>query len=142
MSKAQNAAVTLLLKPKDEDFEILLVKRATYPADVWSDQMAFPGGKREPQDANLKATVTRETLEETGINLSESRFLGVLNAVQSLPRRDLRILPFVVALENEPKITLNHSELDSYMWVPYEEIVQSKGKTVEPNFGEVPAFIL
>lgn len=137
-----NAAVALLLRPESEDSDILLVKRAVHPKDVWSGQMAFPGGKREPQDAHLKATVTRETFEETGINLSESRFLGVLGAAQPMIRSGFLVLPFVVALDAEPEVKLNHSELDSHIWVPYEKIIQSNGKTTLPNFGEVPAFIL
>ena len=137
-----NAAVSLILKPEAEDFEILLVKRAIRQTDPWSGQMALPGGKREPQDANLKATAIRETLEETGIDLRESLFLGVLDAVHSEPRRDLRILPFVVQLRGEPEVKLNFGELDAYLWVPYETIIQSRGKTVQPDFGEVSAFLL
>ncbi|MCL4429684.1 MAG: CoA pyrophosphatase [Chloroflexi bacterium] len=135
-----NAAVALLLKPNHGDFEVLLVKRAVHPADVWSGQMALPGGKREPQDSDLKAVVARETIEETGINLSIGRFLGVLTAVQSVPRRDLRILPFVVQLEKKPEIALN-SELEWYTWVPYEQIAQSEGKSMQQGF-EVSAFLL
>jgi 8-oxo-dGTP pyrophosphatase MutT (NUDIX family) len=140
--KGANAAVALLLKPQGEDSEILLVKRAVHPKDVWSGQMAFPGGKREPHDTHLKATVTRETFEETGINIAGSRFLGVLGAVPPMIKSGFLVLPFVVALETEPEINLNHSELDSHIWVPYEKIVQSNGKTRLPNFGEVPAFVL
>ena len=137
-----NAAVALLLKHTVDDFKILLVKRAIRPKDVWSGQMAFPGGKREPNDANLKATAIRETLEETGIGIAESRFLGVLGAVQPMVKSNFLVLPFIAALDAEPEIKLNRSELDSYIWVPYKVMVQSNGKTALPNFGEVPAFIL
>ncbi len=135
-----NAAVALLLKPKRNDFDLLLVKRVESPSDPWSGQMALPGGKREPKDTNLKATVIRETLEETGIMLDERRFLGVLGAVPSEPKPDFKILPFVVLLEDEPKLKLNKAELETFIWVPYEEVVQSKG-TVEFSFGKVPAYI-
>lgn len=136
-----NAAVTLLLKTEKEDFEILLVKRANRESDVWSNQMALPGGKRDSGESNLKTTAIRETLEETGINLNQSSFLGVLKAIQSVPRRDYRILPFVVLLEKEPEIKLNNSELGSYMWIPYEKLLQSQGKSIQPKVGEVQAFI-
>jgi 8-oxo-dGTP pyrophosphatase MutT (NUDIX family) len=140
--QSANAAVALLLKPNADDFEILLVKRATRQTDVWSGQMARPGGNREPQDADLKATAIRETLEETSVDIGASSFLGALDAVQPVPRRDYLVLPFVVLLENDPKIFLNHGELESFLWVPYEEILQSKGKTAVPNIGEVPAFLV
>ena len=136
-----NAAVALLLKSKHSDFDVLFVKRVKNPSDPWSGQMALPGGKREPKDISLKDTVMRETMEETGIALDQCRFLGALNAVRSEPKTDFKILPFVVLLEDEPKLKLNKNELETFIWVPYEEIVQSKG-TVEFNFGKVPAYIL
>ncbi len=136
-----NSAVALILKPAPNDVELLLVRRATRPTDPWSGQMALPGGKRESHDENLRSTVAREAFEETGINLCEGTFLGVLTALQSVPRKDLLILPYVVMLEKDPQICLN-KELVQYMWVPYEEIVKTKGKTVEPGFGEVSAFLL
>jgi 8-oxo-dGTP diphosphatase len=135
-----NAAVALLLKPKRNDFDVLLVKRVKNPSDPWSGQMALPGGKREPKDASLKDTVMRETLEETGVELSQCRFLGVLNAVRSEPKPDFKILPFVMLLTDEPQLKLNKTELETFIWVPYEEVVQSKG-TAEFSFGKVPAYI-
>ena len=135
-----NAAVALLLKSKHSDFGVLFVKRVKKPSDPWSGQMALPGGKRESKDASLKDTVLRETLEETGIELNQCRFLGVLSAVKSEPKPEIKILPFVVILEDEPKLKLNKAELETFIWVPYEEIVQSQGKA-EFSFGKVPAFI-
>ncbi len=135
-----NAAVALLLKPKRNDFDLLLVKRVKNPSDPWSGQMALPGGKCEPKDTSLKATVMRETLEETGITLDPCRFLGVLNVVRSEPKPEIRVLPFIVLLEDEPKLKLNRTELETFIWVPYEEVVQSKG-IAEFSFGKVPAYI-
>ncbi len=135
-----NSAVALLLKPKRNDFDLLLVKRVENPSDPWSGQMALPGGKREPKDKDIKDTVMRETMEETGIKLDECRFLGVLTAISSKPKPEIKVLPFIVLLENEPKLKLNKEELESFILVPFEEIVQSKG-TVKFSFGNVPAYI-
>ena len=135
-----NAAVALLLKPKRNNFDLLLVKRVENPSDTWSGQMALPGGKREPADMSLRDTVVRETLEETGIALDNSRFLGVLAAVRSEPRPDFKILPFVALLEGKPQLKLNKAELETFIWVPYEKVVQSKD-TVQFSFGKVPAYI-
>jgi len=136
-----NAAVALLLKPRRGDFDVLLVKRVENPSDTWSGQMALPGGKREPKDGSLRDTVVRETLEETGVRLEGCRFLGVLDAVRSEPKRDFRILPFVVLLAEEPMLKLSKAELETYLWVPYEEVVGSRG-VVEFSFGKVPVYVL
>lgn len=136
-----NAAVALLLKPADQDFKILFVKRVESPTDPWSGQMAFPGGKRDMKDQNLKQTVIRETLEETNINLLDRcRFLGVMEPLRSLPRLEMKILPFVILLEQEPEIKLNE-ELEWFVWIQLEELVQHRGM-VKFSFGEVPAYIV
>lgn len=138
--ESANAAVALLLKSKRGDYDVLFVKRIEKPSDPWSGQMALPGGKREPKEVSLKTTVMRETMEETGIKLDDCRFLGVLPVISSEPKPEIKILPFVVLLEGEPKLKLNKAELENFIWVPFEEIVQSKG-TVEFRFGKVPAYI-
>lgn len=136
------AAVAVILKAVDEDLEILLVKRAENPTDPWSGQMAFPGGKRDSKDRNLKQTVIRETLEETGINLNqEGHFLGVLET-QSSPRKpEIHVLPFIILLEQEPQIKLNKKELEWSTWISIEDLSKHEG-TAQFSFGKFPAYIL
>ncbi len=135
-----NAAVALLLNPRGGDFDLLLVKRVENPFDAWSGEMALPGGRRESKDLSLKDTIVRETREETSVSLAKCQFLGVLDAVRSEPKPDFKILPFVVLLEGEQRLKLNKAELETFIWVPYEEVVQSKG-TVQFSFGKVPAYV-
>jgi 8-oxo-dGTP pyrophosphatase MutT (NUDIX family) len=85
-------------------------------------------------------TVMRETLEETGIDLSQFPFLGTLNVVNSNVAPDLEILPFVVLSEETPKVTLTQ-ELCSYFWVSLEQLKRSKGKG-RVHQREVPAYLV
>ena len=136
-----HAAVVVLLKSTDQDFQVLFVKRAEKSGDPWSGQTALPGGKRDPEDHNLKETVVRETLEETSINLLEGcRFLGAMEPVRSTQKPEMQILPFVVLLEKEEAIKLNE-ELTGYFWTPLKELAKHKG-TVKFSFGEYPAYII
>ena len=136
-----NAAVVVLLREKDQNFQVLFVERAEKSDDPWSGQTALPGGKRSPEDRDLKETVARETLEETSINLLEGcRFLGAMEPLRSTRRPEMEILPFIVLLEKEQAITLNE-ELTGYFWTPLKELVHHKG-TAKFSFGEYPAYII
>jgi 8-oxo-dGTP diphosphatase len=138
---AANAAVVVLLREKEHDFQVLLVKRAEKSDDPWSGQTALPGGKRDSEDRTLKETVVRETLEETSINLLEGcRFLGVMGPLRSARRPEMKILPFVVLLEREQTIKLNE-ELTKYLWTPLKELSKHEG-TAQFSFGEYPAYII
>src|SRR5687768_9638137 len=74
----RKAAVALIFRSgADGQPELLFIKRADYPGDPWSGQVAFPGGREEPGDSSLADTATRETREETGIDLySDGTFIG------------------------------------------------------------------
>ena len=136
-----NAAVAIILKPTAKDTEILLVKRTKRSSDTWSGQMALPGGKHEVKDLNLKETVSRETLEETCIDLNRCVFLGTLKAVRSRPRPELLVLPFVVQLKYDPEICLSENELDEYLWVPFE-ILKKSSNIVRVGSSMKSAFVL
>ena len=136
-----DAAVALLLKPVSHVLKILFVKRVENPADPWSGQMALPGGKRDAKDQNLKQTVVRETLEETNIKLLDRcRFLGVMEALRSTQRPEMKILPFVVLLKHDPSIKLNE-ELEGFVWISLKDLLQHKG-IVKFSFGEFCAYIV
>jgi 8-oxo-dGTP pyrophosphatase MutT (NUDIX family) len=137
-----DAAVALLLKTANRNFDALFVKRVKRPGDPWSGQTALPGGKRESGDRYLKRTIIRETLEETYINLKDHcRFLGTLGIEHSTPRPELRILPFIILLEHDPIIRLNEKELEWFAWIPLKALDKHRGR-VKFNFGEFPAYVM
>jgi 8-oxo-dGTP diphosphatase len=137
-----NAAVAVLLRAADVDIEVLLVKRVESPTDFWSGQVGLPGGKRDVKDESLKQTVVRETLEEIGIDLRVGcRFLGVMEASTSAGRLDMKVLPFVVFVEEKVSVKLSKAELEGYAWMRLRELSRHKG-TAKFSFGKVPAYIV
>ena len=138
--QSANASVALLLKLDGERLHALFVRRVQNSRDPWSGQIALPGGKREAKDRNLQETVIRETFEETNINLlHHCRFLGTMSVFQSKPRPEIKVLPYVVFIEDDPSIRLNKKELEEYFWISIEELVRSR-TTVKFRFGKFPAF--
>ena len=64
-----DAAVSVVVRA-NRHLDLLLIKRARSERDPWSGHMALPGGRRDPEDRDLEATASRETLEETGLDLA------------------------------------------------------------------------
>jgi 8-oxo-dGTP pyrophosphatase MutT (NUDIX family) len=114
------AAVAVILHDGDEGLETLFIHRAVRAGDTWSGQIAFPGGRREPTDPDLLATAIRETMEEIGVDLSNTERLGVLDDLY--PRTPVLppvvVRPFVFALTRRPTITLSPEVQDAF-WVPF-----------------------
>lgn len=65
--------------------EVLLIKRAARPGDRWTGHIALPGGKREPDDTDDRATSIRETREEISVELNTDHCLFIGN----LPERTI-----------------------------------------------------
>jgi len=117
------AAVAVILHDGDEALEALFIRRAVRVGDTWSGQIAFPGGRRDPGDADLLATAIRETLEEVGVDLSGAERLGVLDDLY--PRTPVLppvvVRPFVFALTSHPPIVLSPEVQDAF-WVSFRAL--------------------
>ena len=53
----------MLFYPKNEETHLVLIVRNSYKG-VHSAQIAFPGGKYEPEDDNFSKTALRETMKK------------------------------------------------------------------------------
>lgn len=116
----RRAAVSLLLSGRETDLAILFVRRAEIDGDPWSGQMALPGGKMDPVDADLVETARRETWEEVGVRPDRDAFLGRLDDIHPMTRRlpSVVVSPFVVWITPETPIRTNEAEVQYHVWVP------------------------
>jgi 8-oxo-dGTP pyrophosphatase MutT (NUDIX family) len=62
----REAATVMLLRPAPAGFEVFLQRRVASMAFA-AGMTVFPGGARDTEDADLRATAVREVLEETGV---------------------------------------------------------------------------
>ena len=126
------AAVAVILRDGASGIEILFIRRAEHPQDPWSGQMAFPGGRREPADADLHETARRETSEEIGVDLGASaELLGRLDEVRAMARMQplsLVIAPFVFRLR-EPAEVLLSDEVRSVHWLPLDDLLGARARS-------------
>lgn len=129
------AAVAILVRPKTDDLEFFLVKRAEVDDDPWSGDMAFPGGKKNQEDTTLIDTVVREVKEETNIVLSNKKIIGFMKPVYSSVRTNLAVQPIVFRLDEYPIVQLNY-ELTRFIWAPLSKLQGSKIQAVVKGWEE------
>jgi 8-oxo-dGTP pyrophosphatase MutT (NUDIX family) len=126
--EGRRAAVALIFRAGEGGApELLFIKRADYPADPWSGQVAFPGGREEAGDANLSDTAFRETREETGIDLrNDGTMIGTLDDLrpQTVALPAIIVRPYVVLLNREDSLLLS-DEVALAFWVPLSELRQT-----------------
>jgi 8-oxo-dGTP pyrophosphatase MutT (NUDIX family) len=114
------AAVAIIIDPKNQGGSLLLIRRRERQDDPWSGQVAFPGGHKSLQDRDFLETAVREVSEEVGIDLAEHEMLGVLPHAYSRTRRIL-VTPFVFQLKSDVTIRLNQEVAESF-WVPLGDL--------------------
>jgi len=116
----RRASVAMILHQLNSDLEVLFIHRADHDLDPWSGHIAFPGGKLEEGELVYQAAC-RETLEETGIDLGQARYLGRLSDIigTSLPVRVSCCLFGVDRLSCRPVL---NEEVRDLFWVKLSDL--------------------
>jgi 8-oxo-dGTP pyrophosphatase MutT (NUDIX family) len=143
------AAVAAILRDGPEGAEVFFIRRAESARDPWSGHIAFPGGRREPEDDSLLTTAIRETREEVGIELAHHELVARLPETPAFKRSKRGVLvvtPFVFAKRDTVTPILN-AEVAGTLWVPLARLARGEGKgtyafTWEDKPYELPCFRL
>jgi 8-oxo-dGTP pyrophosphatase MutT (NUDIX family) len=114
-----SASVALVLREAGADLEALFIRRAEHDADPWSGHLAFPGGRLDAEDADARSAAERETVEELGVDLTDSsttRCLGQLSDVLG-HAESIRVSAYVYGISGNPSLRPNHEVRDAF-WTP------------------------
>lgn len=127
------AAVSLVLRQREPDAEILLIRRAENEGDPWSGHMAFPGGRQDPADPDLLHTAVRETAEEVSLSLDPDReLIGRLDDLPAVARGrriGMIIVPFIFAVDDSGPLRPRAGEVDEALWTPLSPLAAGERDT-------------
>ncbi|KAJ1898833.1 hypothetical protein LPJ66_002496 [Kickxella alabastrina] len=123
---------------KNARAQILFIQRSKYLGDPWSGHIGFPGGKQEATDVSDMETAERETREELGLDLSDSKFvhLGRLDdtSVNTLLGGLIMVVSPHVYLQvcRETPAMQVSMEVASVHWIDFGEIVSRIDNPIKP----------
>ena len=84
-------------------------------------EVSFPGGRREPGDADLWATALREATEETGLDPGSVSRIGRLDSFVTVGSRSL-VCPFVATAARRPDLVPDPVEVERVLHVRLAEL--------------------
>ncbi len=141
-STAKKSAVLILLFHEDEKLKVILIRRSFY-VGVHAGQIAFPGGRFEEEDIDVKNTALREIQEEIGVTKDQIEVLGRLSDIY-VPPSNFMISVFVGFMDQKPVFKPDEREVAEIIEVDMDEfftenVIQEKEFVVPSNNYSVKA---
>ncbi len=123
----REGAVLLLLYEHNDEFYTALIRRSQYEG-VHSGQIAFPGGRREPDDLDLSNTALRETHEEIGVLPDHIDLIGELSEIY-IPPSQFVVSPFIGYSRTRPNFVADPFEVAEVIEVPVKIFLEDNAIT-------------
>jgi 8-oxo-dGTP pyrophosphatase MutT (NUDIX family) len=136
--------VPLILSPDPAAPPLVVLTRRRADLRRHAGEISFPGGRQDPEDADLSVTALREAEEEIGLAREAVTLIGTLPAVSTFAT-NYRIHPFVGTIAPEQRWLPSPREVDAVLELPLETLRESRTRTEIERRGisfETDAYVL
>jgi 8-oxo-dGTP pyrophosphatase MutT (NUDIX family) len=123
------AVLAPLYRDADGRLRLVFIRRS--PFGRHGGQIAFPGGRREPEDPDLLTTALREAEEEIGLDRRSVEILAALPVIDTIAT-GFRVAPFLGRLAGPPPTwRRQESEIDEILEIPLDDLTDPAMHAVE-----------
>jgi 8-oxo-dGTP pyrophosphatase MutT (NUDIX family) len=126
----KRAAVLVPVQQRDDGEHLVLTRRALH-LNHHQGQIAFPGGKIDPEDRGALEAALRESEEEIGLRPADVSILGQLDQVTA--GYDFLITPFVGAIPHPYEFLVDQHETAEVFTAPVSKLLDRGCFEVQPR---------
>jgi 8-oxo-dGTP pyrophosphatase MutT (NUDIX family) len=119
----RNSSAVLISTFADYDGARVILTRRSQHLNTHQGQIAFPGGRVELGETPFEAAL-RESREEIGLDTSQVRLLGELQAHHTVSSNS-HIVPYVAELVEPPRQYVASTEVDRVFSVPLADLARA-----------------
>jgi 8-oxo-dGTP pyrophosphatase MutT (NUDIX family) len=134
------AAVLVLLYPDADGMARVVLTERSSRDGHHSGEVSFPGGKSEPDDADIVATALREATEEVALDATAAglRIVGLLDRFW-IPVSDFAVTPVLAIANGRPELTPAPAEVARIVEPPMARFLPGAPiRMVERTIGDWP----
>ena len=115
------AAAVAFIRDTERGIEVYLSRRPMH-FRYYPGAFVFPGGRRDEDDVDIKATACREVKEEIGVEIDPRRLVPLRN-IHTSPHAGpvYHMLTFAYPVEEEFNTSVNSEEVEEEVWVTPRE---------------------
>ncbi len=125
---AKPAAVLLPLFRDRGEWHLLFIRRSHNDDDRHSGQVAFPGGRIDPSDADEIHAALREIQEEIGLKARNIRVLGQLSSYRTVS--NYQVTPVVAEIEWPLELVPDPAEVSRIFSIPLRWLAEPLNRRV------------
>jgi 8-oxo-dGTP pyrophosphatase MutT (NUDIX family) len=117
-------------RSRDGELHIVMILRQ--PGGMHGGQVAFPGGKHDPEDETMLDTAIREVREELGLMIDRADVLAELPVVETRTT-GYRVFPYLARIQVPNRWQLAEREIAEIIDVKLNDLLRPDGhaKTIE-----------